>query len=74
MPNELFNALGGGQNGFAAQFLRFMRMMQGQDPQAVIRQMLQSGRISQAQLDEAQRRAQEMRGMLDALRGTEGRT
>ena len=57
MANPLFNALNGGNrpgNGarnMLQQFHQFRQRMQGVNPQEEVQKLLQSGRISQAQLD-----------------------
>ena len=63
MGNPFFKAMGGGQNPMMAQFQQFMQQMQGQNPNAIIQSMLQSGKISQAQLNQAQQQAMQMQGM-----------
>lgn len=63
MGNPFFKAMGGGQNPMMAQFQQFMQQMQGQNPNAIIQNMLQSGKISQAQLNQAQQQAMQMQGM-----------
>ena len=69
MANPLFNALNGGNrpgNGagnMLQQFHQFRQRMQGVNPQEEVQKLLQSGRISQAQLDKAQQMAQQMQGL-----------
>jgi hypothetical protein len=63
MSNPLFNALGGNQLNMMSDFQKFMQQMQGRNPNQEIANLLQSGRISQSQLDQAQRMAQQMMGM-----------
>jgi hypothetical protein len=63
MSNPLFNALGGNQPNMMSDFQKFMQQMQGRNPHQEIANLLQSGRISQSQLDQAQRMAQQMMGM-----------
>lgn len=73
MPNPLFNALGGGgQNPMMQQFSRFMQQMRGRDPQQMINELVQSGRVSQQQLNQVQQQAQQMRSMMDSMRGMFG--
>lgn len=62
MPNPLFQALGG-NNNIMGDFQRFMQQMQGKDPRQEINRLLQTGQITQAQLNEAQQMAQQMQGM-----------
>ena len=69
MANPLFNALNGGNrtgNGtgnMLQQFQQFRQRMQGVNPQEEVQKLLQSGRISQAQLDKVQQMAQQMQGL-----------
>lgn len=64
MGNPLFNLLGGGRNNgpgnVLQQFQQFKKQMQGVNPQEEVQKLLQSGKISQAQLDKAQQMAQQM--------------
>lgn len=58
MPNPLFQTFGGNrQPNMMGDFHRFMQQMQGKDPNAEIQKLLQSGRVSQAQLNQAQQMA-----------------
>lgn len=69
MANPLFNALNGGNrtgNGagnMLQQFQQFRQRVQGVNPQEEVQKLLQSGRISQAQLDKAQQMAHQMQGL-----------
>lgn len=67
MSNPLFNALGGSQFGNMAnmvqQFQQFRRTFQG-DPKQQVQQMLNSGKISQAQYDQAVKQAKALQKML----------
>lgn len=74
MSNPIFQALGGqGQNPMLQNFQRFMQQMQGKDPNQIIQQMVSSGRISQAQLDQAQRQARQMESLFEPMRGMFGK-
>ena len=74
MSNPIFQAMGGqGQNPMLKNFQRFMHPMQGKDPNQIIQQMVSSGRISQAQLDQAQRQAQQMESLFEPMRGMFGK-
>lgn len=64
MSNPLFKAMGGNQTNMMSDFQRFMQQMQGRDPNQEIANLLQSGRISQQQLNQAQKMAQQMQGMM----------
>lgn len=68
MSNPLYQALGGYRGNMMSDFQTFIQQMQGKDPRAEIAKMLQSGQISQAQLNQAQQMAQQMRGMLGMFR------
>ena len=64
MPNPLFQALGGNQQpGMMGDFQRFMQQMQGKNPHQEIAKLLQSGQISQEQLNVAQMQARQFMGM-----------
>lgn len=74
MGNPLFNLLSGGMpqgNGpmqILKQFQEFRKQMQGKNPQEEINQLLQSGKISQQQLNQAQQMAGQMRGLFEGLK------
>ena len=64
MSNPLYQLLGGNQqNNMLGQFQRFMNDMKGKDPNVEINRLLQSGKISQEQLNQAQQMAHQMMGM-----------
>lgn len=64
MSNPLFKALGGNQQpNMMADFQRFMQQMQGRNPHQEIANLLQSGRVSQQQLNQVQQMAQQFAGM-----------
>ena len=65
MSNPLYRALGGNQQpDMMGDFQRFMQQMQGVNPRQEINRLLQSGQISQQQLNQAQQMAQKMQGMM----------
>lgn len=74
MPNPIFNALHSGsqQPNMMQQFQAFMQQMRGQDPSQMLQQLVSSGRVSQAQLNQAQQMAQQMQGAFDGMRGMFG--
>ena len=74
MPNSIFQALGGrsSQPNMMQQFQSFMQQMKGKDPNAMIQELVSSGRVSQQQLDAAQKQAQQMQGMFEGMRGMFG--
>lgn len=65
MSNPLFQAMGAkSQPNMMADFQKFMQQMQGKNPNEEIARLLQSGKISQQQLNQAQQMAQQMQGMM----------
>lgn len=60
MANPLYQALGGNRGNMMDDFQRFMQQMQGRNPHEEITRLLQSGRVSQAQLNQAQQMAQQI--------------
>lgn len=71
MPNPLFNALGGGRmpspmgqfQQMMQQFQQFRQNFQG-DPKQEVQKLLQSGKMSQQQLNQLQAMAQQFQGFL----------
>lgn len=69
--NPLFNALGGGQmpgqmgqfQNMVQQFQQFKQSFQG-DPKAEVEKLVQSGKISQQQLNQLQQAANQFRQLL----------
>lgn len=63
--NPLFGMLGGGnqQNALIQKFQQFRQSFQG-DPKAEVMRLVQSGSISQQQLDQLQQMARQFQGML----------
>ena len=51
------------------QFPQFVQAMRGKDPNAILAQMVQSGQISQQQLNQAQQMARQMSGQFEQFRG-----
>ena len=69
MSNPLFQALGGNQQpDFIQNFLNFANQMQGINPRNEINRHLQSGSITQNQLNIAQQKAQQMMNALSMLK------
>ena len=75
MPNPIFQVLGGGnsQSNMMQQFQQFMNQMKGKDPNAMINELVSSGKLTQSQLDAAQKQAQQMRGMFEGMWGMLGK-
>lgn len=73
MSNPLFNALGGGMlqgNGpmqMIQQFIQFKQNFKG-DPKEEIQKMLQSGKISQQQLNQVQQMAEQFQSLLKNMK------
>lgn len=73
MSNPLFNALGGGMpqgNGpmqMIQQFMQFKQNFKG-DPKAEVQKMLQSGKITQQQLNQVQQMAGQFQNMLKNMK------
>ena len=55
------------------QFVQFMQQMRGKDPNAIINEKVSSGELTQAQLDQIQKQAQQMQGMFEGIRGMFGK-
>lgn len=72
--NPFFGVMGGGgRPNMMQQFQQFMQQMKGKDPNAIINEMVSSGKISQEQLNHAQQQAQQMSGMFEGMRGMFGK-
>ena len=72
--NPFFQAMGGNrQPNMIQQFQQFMNQMRGKDPNAMIQELVSSGRVSQQQPDAAQKQAQQMQGMFEGMRGMFGK-
>ena len=71
--NPFYQAMGGRQPNMMQQFQSFMQQMRGKDPNAMIQELVSSGRVSQQQLDTAQKQAQQMQGMFEGMRGMFGK-
>lgn len=73
MSNPLFNVFGGGMpqgNGpiqMVQQFMQFKQNFKG-DPKAEVEKMLQSGKISQQQLNQVQQMAGQFQHMLKGMK------
>lgn len=74
MANPIYQALGGNnQTNMLQQFQQFMNQMRGKDPNQMINELVSSGQISQAQLNQAQKQAQQMQQMFEPLRAMFGK-
>ena len=74
MANPVFEAIGNkrSQPDMAQQFQRFMEQMRGQNPQQILNDLVASGKVSQQQLDAAQKQAQQMQGVFNGMRNMFG--
>lgn len=54
------------------QFPQFMQQMRGKNPDQLLQQVVQSGRVSQQQLNQAQQMADQMKGQFEQFRGMFG--
>lgn len=78
MGNPFMAAMGGtrglqtGPMGMMQAFQQFMTQNQGNDPNAILQQLLSSGRINQQQLTQAKQMAKQMEGTLGGMRGMFG--
>lgn len=66
--NPFFQAMGRNQN-MMQRFQQFMSQMQGKDPNAIIQEMMQSGRITQEQYNQARNQAQQLANMFHSMPG-----
>lgn len=74
MANPIYQALNGNNHpNMLQQFQQFMNQMRGKDPNQMINEMVSSGQISQAQLNQAQKQAQQMQQMFEPLRAMFGK-
>ena len=72
--NPFFGVMGGGgRPNMMQQFQQFIQQMKGKEPNAIINEMVSSGKISQEQLNHVQQQAQQMQGMFDGMRGMFGK-
>ena len=62
--NPFYQAMGGNaQLNMMQRFQQFVSQMQGKDPKAMLNELVASGRVSQQQLDAAQRQVQQIASM-----------
>ena len=59
-------------NPFQMQFNQFMQQMRGHDPNKLIQQLVSSGKVSQQQLDAAQKQAEMYKSQFEGMRKTFG--
>lgn len=55
-------------NMLMMQFNQFMQQMRGQDPNAILNQLMQSGKINQQQLNQAHRQAKSWESQFENIK------
>lgn len=70
MPNPFYNPVQ--SNNPMQSFMQFMQSMKGKDPNAVLNELVSSGKINQQQLNVAQQKAKEMSGAFNSFRSVFG--
>ena len=65
MSNPLFQAIGGRQQpNMMNEFQQFIQQMQGKDPEAMVNELLRSGKMSQQQFEQLKSQAQSFMSLL----------
>lgn len=59
-------------NPMMMQFNQFMQQMRGQDPNAIINQLLSSGRVNQQQINQAHQRVKDLEKQFEGMKKTFG--
>lgn len=73
MPNPIFNMMNrNSRPDMMTQFRQFMGQMKGKNPDEMLNQLVSSGKISQAQLNQAQSQAQQMQSQFDGIKNMFG--
>lgn len=79
MANPLYEALSknSDQNNNSpasifSDFPKFMNTMRGQNPTQILNQLVSSGRVSQQQLDQAQKMAKQISGQMEQFKSMFG--
>ena len=55
-------------NPIQQQFNMFMQQMKGQDPNAVLNQLVSSGRVSQKQINQAHKQVENLKGQFENMK------
>lgn len=55
-------------NPLQNQFNLFMQQMRGQDPNAVLNQLVSSGRVSQEQINQAHKQVENLKGQFENMK------
>lgn len=65
MASSLFKTTGNqGSGNILQRFAEFKRSMQGKDPEAIVKQMLADGRMTQQQFEQLKRQAESLMTIL----------
>lgn len=74
MGNPFFKSMGGNapQGNMLSMFPKFMNQMKGQNSDAMLNELLSSGRVNQTMLNTAQQQAQKVMGLLDGIKNMFG--
>lgn len=73
MANPIFQMMSQSQNsGMFGQFTQFMNSMRGQNPNEILNNIVSSGKISQAQLNQVQEQAKQMQSQFDGFKNMFG--
>ena len=70
--NPFYQAMGPRPN-MMQKFRQFMGQMQGKDPNALIQEMMQSGKITQEQYNQARQQAQQIANTFKSMPGFPGK-
>lgn len=62
--NPLLQNRPGGKGNMLQQFQQFKKMLGTQDPQQLLKELMASGKFTQAQLDQAKQMAEQFKGFL----------
>lgn len=73
MSNPIFNMMNrNSRPDMMTQFRQFMGQMKGKNPDEMLNQLVSSGKVSQAQLNQAQSQAQQMQSQFDSMKNMFG--
>lgn len=74
MANPLFKMMNKGNTrpDMISQFKQFMGQMKGQNPNEILNNLVSSGKVNQAQLNQAQAMAQQMQSQFDGVKNMFG--
>lgn len=73
MPNPIFNMMNRNSNpDMQTQLMQFMKQMKGKNSDKELNDLISSGKISQAQLNQVQAKAQQMQRLFDGFKNMFG--